>query len=137
MPANQHQLRKMLVIETIGEKLYKTLSLRIKDENLKSIYQQLAVGEAQTAKYIEKEISPHYNNPIIFKEFIPRFAGFVLSLLTVKQLVWILKSTLKRRIYKRWFDIYQANNPNLWKLLLKHEESQHELLKLYILKEGG
>lgn len=126
----QYQLRKMFIIETIGEKLYKALSLKIKDEKLKSIYQQLAVNEAQTAKYIEQELARHNKNPTIVKKLTAHFSGFIFTLLTAKQINWILKNTLKKRIYQRWFNIYNGGNPNLWSRLLKHEEFQHKLLKL-------
>ncbi len=126
----QQQLRKMLIIEVVGAKLYNTLFLKTKDDNLKSICQQLAVAESQTAKYIEKEISrTNKNNRIISKGITPNLAGFIFSLLTARQLFWLLRKTLKKRMYQRWFDIYKDNNREFWNLLLKHEELQHELLK--------
>lgn len=131
MLPNQNQLKKMLVIEAIGEKLYKVLASKTKDQNSKSLYLQLAIAESQTAKYIEKELSRiNKNNRIISLGVTPNFAGFLFSLLTARQILWILRNTLKRRMYKRWFDIYKDDNSELWNLLLKHEEFQHEALKL-------
>jgi hypothetical protein len=130
MLLNQNQLKKMLVIEAIGEKLYKALASKTKDQNSKSLYLQLAIAESQTAKYIEKEISlTNKNNHIISKGITSNFAGFIFSLLTARQLRWLLRNTLKKRMYKRWFDVYKDDNRELWNLLLKHEEIQHELLK--------
>lgn len=120
----------MLVIEAIGERLYKALASKTKDQNSKSIYHQLAIAESQTAKYIEKEISlTNKNNRIISTGITPIFAGFIFSLLTARQILWILKNMLKKRMYKQWFDIYKDDNRDLWDVLLKHEEFQHDLLK--------
>lgn len=131
MLTSQSQLKKMLVIEIIGEKLYNALTFKTKDKSLKSIYQKLAFAEFQTAKHIEKEISlTNRNNYIISKAIVANFAGFIFSLLTARQILWILKNTLKKRMYRHWFEIYKEDNRDLWDLLLKHEEFQHELLRL-------
>lgn len=128
---SQSQLKKMLVIEAIGEKLYKALASKTKDQNSKSLYLRLAIAESQTARYIEKEISrTSKNNRIISRGIIPNLAGLVFSLLTAKQIQWILRNALKKRLYKQWFDFYKDDNREFWNLLLKHEEFQHELLKL-------
>lgn len=50
-------LNKMLTIENIGEVLYRALISKVKDNNLRLIYERLALNERETAKYIEQEKS--------------------------------------------------------------------------------
>lgn len=122
-------LNKMLVIENIGEVLYKALISKGKNKNLKSIYERLALNERETAKYIEKELSARDRNiSILIRGTILSVAKLICSLLTARQLNWVLKSALKRRIYSRWCNVYQHENQEFWRLLLNHENLQHELL---------
>lgn len=126
----QRQLEKMFIVEAVGERIYNVLATKTKDKNLQSIFQGLAFGELRTREYIEKELTLIDKNiHLPFKKTILIFTNFIFCLLTVSQLLWILKSVLKKRIYTRWFDTYKDNNQQFWKLLLDHENTQHELLK--------
>lgn len=126
----QRQLEKMFIVEAVGERLYNVLATKAKDKNLQSICQRLALGELQAREHIEKELSLIDKNiHLPFKGVILSFANFIFCLSTVSQLLWILKSVLKKRIYTRWFDTYKDNNQQFWKLLLDHENMQYKLLK--------
>ena len=125
----QWQLKKMLIIEIIGERIYKILSSKAKNDNRREIYQRLALNEKLTAQYIEKELLLiNKNNHIIFKGIISSLASFIFNLLTAKQIVWILEKTLKKRIYSHWLNIYKEYDQEFWNQLVNHEKLQHELL---------
>ena len=123
-------LNKMLTIENIGEIFYKALPSKVKNKNLKLTYERLALNERETAKYIEGELLVRdKNNRILIRGIILSLTKLLCSLLTARQLNWILKSALKRRVYSRWYDLYKDRNQEFWRLLLNHENLQHELLK--------
>lgn len=125
----QWQLKKMLIIEIIGERIYKILSSKAKNDNRREIYQRLALNEKLTAQYIEKELLLiNKSNHIIFKGIISSLASFIFNLLTAKQIVWILEKTLKKRIYSHWLNIYKEYDQEFWNQLVNHEKLQHELL---------
>src|SRR3989338_3785337 len=125
----QWQLKKMLIIEIIGERIYKILSSKAKNDNRREIYQRLALNEKLTAQYIEKELLLiNKSNHIILKGIISSLASFIFNLLTAKQIVWILEKTLKKRIYSHWLNIYKEYDQEFWNQLVNHEKLQHELL---------
>ena len=126
----QHLLNKMLIIESAGNILYKALISKIKDEKLRLIYERLAYNEQETAEIIEKEIlkinkmrSMAINNTIL------NSTKLICGILTIRQLTWILKSALKKRICSKWYAIHKDENQDFWNALLKHEDLQHQLLK--------
>jgi len=122
-------LNKMLIIENIGEIFYKALVLKVKNKNLKLTYERLALNERETAKYIEKELwTIDKNNRILISGIILSVTKLLCSLLTARQLNWILKSVLKRRVYGEWYNLYKDKNREFWRLLLNHENLQHKLL---------
>lgn len=120
----------MLLIENIGEILYRTLTLKAKERNLRLVYEKLALNERQTAGYIEKEILViDKNQRVLVNGIILSLVKFICAILTARQLAWILKSALKKRVYSRWYNIYKDENQDFWSLLLSHENLQHELLQ--------
>ncbi|MDP2924014.1 MAG: hypothetical protein Q8O30_09910 [Candidatus Omnitrophota bacterium] len=128
--AYQNLLNKMFMIENIGEILYKALISKAKDNNLRLIYERLALNEREIAKSIAEEIltinNSHY---IVINETVLKLTKIICSTLTARQLAWILKSVLKRRAYSKWYNRYNDNNQDFWRLLLNHENLQHELLR--------
>ena len=123
-------LKKMLIIEVIGEALYKTLVRKTSDRNLKTIYEKLALNEKDTAQSIEEELlrmgeSGNFSTgSILFN-----LSSFLFNLLTASQLFRLLKTALKRSIYRKWFHQYRNHNLEFWNPLLNHENLQLELLK--------
>lgn len=123
-------LNKMLIIENSGEALYRALSSKTKDNDIKLIYEKLALNEQETAKCIEKQIllisgKDHY---ILINKVVLCLANIGFLVLTARQLARVLKKVLKRKIYSKWYNEYNDNNQNFWRILLNHENLQHELL---------
>lgn len=132
-------LHKMLRIERLGYVIYKSLALKVKDNQLRLVYERLALNEQETAKYIENEISALANDyPVSGNGVTINLVKFACSILTAGQIAWILKNILKRRMYSRWYNIYRERNQVFWLLLLNHENLQHEfLLSVWSNKKGG
>lgn len=125
----QKLLNKMLQIESLGDIIYKSLTSKTKNSNLKLAYERLALNERETARYIENEIlALDKNNPISVNSIILNLAKVICSMLTASQIAWILKKILNRKIYSKWYGIYKEKNMDFWHLLLNHEKLQHELL---------
>ena len=122
-------VRKIHFLELVGRSLYKELALKEKDSKLKEIYLKLSENEKQSAKYIEKQMS---NFRLSFVQKISAgFAAFVFRLAPNKITSCFLKNILEKRMYRRWSAMYNTFNPELWHLLLEHEEIQFELLSPY------
>lgn len=125
----QKLLDKMLRIEKLGDIIYKSIALKVKNKDLRLTYERLALNEQETARYIENEILVlDENHPISVNGVILNLAKIVCGILTARQLAWILKTILKRRMYSKWYNIYKDKNREFWRLLLNHEKLQHELL---------
>lgn len=128
--AYQKLLKQMLLIENAGEIIYQALNLKDKESNLRLVYERLALNERQTAGYIEKEIlAIDKNQRVLVNGIILSLVKFICIILTARQLAWILKSALKKRVYSRWYNIYKDENQDFWSLLLSHENLQRELLQ--------
>ena len=129
----QKLLEKMLRIEKLGDIIYKSLSSKVKNEDLSLTYERLALNEHKTAECIEKEIlAVDKNHPILVNGPILSLTKLICCMLTVKQLTWILKTILKRKMYSRRYNIYNEKNKDFWCLLLDHEKLQHELLSPFL-----
>lgn len=125
----QKLLGKMLRIESLGDILYKSLASKVKKENLKLTYERLAKNEQETARNIENEIlALDKNHPILVNGVILNLAKLICGILTARQLTWILRTILKRRMYSKWCNIYSDKNKEFWRLLLNHEKLQYKLL---------
>ena len=95
------------------------------EENLKSIYQKLAINEYKTAECIKKELETSQS---VNKKTISDLAKFFFSILPEKCLSSILRSALQRRAYSRWYSMHNEKNKEFWGQLLEHENVQHDLL---------
>lgn len=127
----QGLLKKLYAVEILGEKLYTQLYSKVQDKNLKSSYQKLALNEQKTATSIEKELLIiDKTNCVSDRSILLNSIGFIFKLLTARQLTWILKRALKRKIYSRYFNIYKDVNQEFWRILLNHENAQYQLLRL-------
>lgn len=125
----QKLLDKMLRIENLGDIIYKSLTSKVKNTNLRLAYERLALNEQEIARNIENEIlALDKNHPILVNGVILNLAKLICGILTARQLTWILKTILKRRMYSKWYNIYSDKNKDFWRLLLNHEKLQHELL---------
>ena len=125
----QKLLDKMLRIENLGDIIYKSLTSKVKNINLRLAYERLALNEQETARNIENEIlALDKNHPILVNGVILNLAKLICGILTTRQLTWILKTILKRRMYSKWYNIYSDKNKDFWRLLLNHEKLQHEPL---------
>ena len=119
----------MFFIENLGESIYNALSLKTSDNNKKYIYKKLSKNESSTANHIIKELYKlGISKPIIRKNILKFFASVIFFILPYSILEKLLKKTLKRRIFKSWFNIYNTYNKNFWKLMMEHEELQHTSL---------
>ena len=124
-------LRKIFLIENLGEHIYYALLGKADDDVQRTIYRRLALNEAKTAHLTEEELARLYCPvPVIRKRFIGSIAYIVCSVLSQSTLEKLLKKTLRRRMFSSWFNIYHKFNENFWEALLSHENLQHELLKL-------
>jgi hypothetical protein len=121
----------MLMIEKVGEILYRALSQKSRDLNLKDIYQRLANNEQQTAFCIREELARfNIESHSLTKGLFITITNLFFSFFTLGQLEWILKNILKRRMYSRWLNCDRDANHQFWQKLLEHEKIQFELLKL-------
>lgn len=128
----QKLLDKMLQTENLGDIVYKSLTAKTKNSDLRLVYERLALNERETAGYIEKEILALYkDHPIPVNGVILNLAKVICSMLAADQIAWILKNILKRKMYSKWYNIYKDKNIDFWNLLLNHEKLQHELLSSF------
>ncbi len=125
----QNLLDKMLRTERLGDVIYKSLALKVKDKDLRLIYDRLALNEQETARYIENEIlALDKSRSMPGNGVILNLVKFICSILPARQIAWILKNILKGRMYSKWYNIHKDRNREFWRLLLNHENLQHELL---------
>lgn len=123
-------LNKMLIVENVGEAFYRSLSSKTKKRDLKLAYGKLALNERETAKCIEQEILLiGMKRGILVDRLVIGLAKIICNMLTARQLNWIVKSVLNRRIYSKWYNRYKNNDQDFWRQLLSHEDLQHKLLK--------
>jgi len=122
-------LIKMLALENVGRVFYHALRAKTGDNELKSIYERLARNEQETARRIAQELlSMDKDCRIMTNRRLAALAGHLFGMMTSKQLGWILRRVLARRMYSRWFDTYHDADHDFWLLLVRHEDLQHELL---------
>lgn len=121
----------MFLVECLGECIYNALSSKTLDEEKKSIYKRLSLNEVETAGRIDYELEKlGFSVPMTRKAALKVVAVVVFTLLSHNMLERLLKKTLKKRIFRSWFDIYHENNENFWQVMLNHEILQYELLDL-------
>ena len=124
----QKLLKKMYLIELLGDSLYENLALKEKNGELRKIYVRLSDNERETGENIEKEI---YKSSRVHRHWIVVIASFLFRIIPNKVLSNFLKNILRKRMYSQWFELYNEYNSELWQLLVEHEELQHELLSPY------
>lgn len=129
----QRLLDKMLLLEKAGNIIYRSLARKVKDEKMGLIYEKLALREEEAAQYIENEISAiNRNRSTSVNDIILGLTKLICGMLTARQIAWILKIILKKRMYSKWYNNYSDKNRNFWNLLLDHENLQYELLKIIL-----
>jgi len=117
------------MVEAIGQELYRALSQKTRQGELKAAYGELAELEKTMAAHIEQEFLLLYGKSCLSsKSIIARCSHIVFSLLSEKQLLEILRRALKKRAYSRWSGMYRERNCRLWDMLTEHETTQHTLL---------
>ncbi|MFA5260635.1 MAG: hypothetical protein WC450_05340 [Candidatus Omnitrophota bacterium] len=128
----EHLLNKMCLIESLGHALYEELASKEKDEGLKNIYIRLSNNESETRQNIVEKAGPDILNCVPgYQHLIVGLASSFFRIIPNKILSQILKNILQKRMYSRWFELYNELDPELWRMLLEHEKLQHELLSPY------
>lgn len=129
----------MFRIENFGDIIYKSLTSKSKDKVLRLTYDRLALNEQETARYIGNEIlALGKSHSISGNGLILNLVKFICGILPARLIAWILKNILKRRMYSKWYNIHKDRNREFWRLLLNHENLQHELLSsFWDNKKGG
>ena len=125
-------LIRMRLVERLGELLYESLAAKELDETLRELYARLAANERATGHYVEKIITFHV--PGLTRachQAVVRAAALLFRLLPGRVLAAGLKNILHRRMYTRWPALYNICHPELWRVLVEHEQLQHDLLSPY------
>ena len=124
-------LRKMLIMECMGESIYNSLASKAINEESASVYKKLSENEAKTANYIINEMKRlGFSIPKTRKLIIKFLSRNIFSVLSHKKLETLLKKTLKKRMFNTWFNLYHKNNQDFWQSMLDHEKLQYELLEI-------
>ncbi|HOW87348.1 MAG TPA: hypothetical protein PKV84_01655 [Candidatus Omnitrophota bacterium] len=135
---DQILLKKLFLLEQIGESFYEIMAVRERDGALKNIYERLRINESETKLLIQGELKNVYPNEKIQSQTIAisifRFFCKILPLLLLKSL---LRSTLGKRFFSKLSDEYRSLNPGFWDALARHEYLQHELLTPFWNKPSG
>ena len=125
-------LKKMYLIELLGESLYIQMAKKERKTNLKNVFLRLAENERVTGGRIQIELGSEVKGPSArIQRFIVGFASIIFQLVPLGFLFRSLKIILRKRMYSRWFESYEHFNPILWQFLLSHENLQHEQLTPY------
>lgn len=127
----KNTLIRMFLMENIGECIYNALFSKTSDEKKAFIYKRLSLNEVETAGHIADEIrNLGFASPMIRKAILKIVASTVFSVLSHNILENLLRRTLKKRMFRSWFNVYHDYNQAFWRLMLDHEVLQHELLNL-------
>lgn len=122
-------LKKMLLLESLGESLYKALSYKALSEESVSIYKRLSVNEAKTADRIANELKNlGFSVPMIRKSILKVTSFIIFSVLPRIKLEKLLKRALRKNYFRSWFDNYHKYNQDFWQSMLDHETLQSKLL---------
>lgn len=122
----------MCWVERIGEALYAQLARKENEPTLMRILLRLAENERRTGDLVQKELDPSLPPPPRWMEKLAVGAATLFFRCLPRAILWRgLRKVLRRRMYQRWFDLYQAMNPVLWRSLSDHEKLQHDLLRPY------
>ena len=124
-------IKKIYIVESLGEALYSCMSNKHTNSALSLIYKTLSDNETRMKHLIEnvaKEYSialPYYKVNIYLtfsKLFFKASPHFILK----NMLVHILR----KQMFSSFHDAYRERDTNLWDQLLAHEKLQYQLLNL-------
>jgi hypothetical protein len=122
-------LIKMLLLESLGESLYKALSFKALSKESASIYKRLSVNEVETADRIASELrNLGFSVPTIRKFILKVTAFIIFSVLPQHKLEKLLKRALRKSYFRTWFNRYHKYNQDFWQSMLDHETLQSKLL---------
>ncbi len=122
-------LIKMLLLESLGESLYKALASKAISKESESIYKKLSVNEAETADSIANELRTlGFSVPIIKKSILKVISFIIFSILPQIKLEKLLKRALRKSYFRSWFNKYHEYNQDFWQSMLDHETLQSKLL---------
>ncbi len=125
----KNTLIRMLLLESLGESLYRTLSSKALSKESASIYKRLSVNEAETVDRIANELrNLGFSVPTIKKYFLKVTAFIIFSVLPQKKLEKLLKRALRKSYFRSWFNKYHKYNQDFWQSMLDHETLQSKLL---------
>ena len=124
-------LVKMFIVESLGERIYDSLRSKSKDADKKSVYAKLSVNEKETRDAIEKELeSMNVPVPKLRTRCATGIADALFWTLPERSLLRLLTGILKKRAFSHWRERHNSRNPDLWTLLLEHENLQWKMLDL-------
>ncbi len=129
-------LKKMYRIELVGDALYRVLAAKVKDPVFSDVYRQLSENECRAGRALLEEMDQCQVS--ISKKALSvlvRIVAFFFALIPQTILSNVLKNILKKRIYSGWGERYHDRNPELWCVLIEHENVQHQLLTPYWQRE--
>jgi hypothetical protein len=124
-------LRKMYIIEHLGETLYEALSSRANDPAEAEVYRTLAQNERDTRARIEKELaSASLSCPILKARAASSLLRPLLYLTPLSFVKQRLHRILARRMFSTWKSEFGESNTEFWTTLVEHENLQHQMLDL-------
>jgi hypothetical protein len=124
-------LRKMYIIEHLGETLYEALSSRANDPAEVEVYRTLAQNERDTRARIEKELaSASLSCPILKARAASSLLRPLLYLTPLSFVKQRLHRILARRMFSTWKSEFGESNTEFWTTLVEHENLQHQMLDL-------
>ncbi len=122
-------LIKMLLLESLGESLYKALASKAISKESESIYKRLSINEAETADRIANELRTLGFSVPTIRKFILKVISFIIfSILPQIKLEKLLKRALRKSYFRSWFNKYHTYNEEFWQSMLDHETLQSKLL---------
>lgn len=127
----QMVLRKMYLMEAMGECLYTALASKAPDSSRSEIYRRLAQNEYDTARRIADELQRQgIGTPTLIKTGVSVLLRVVFVILPYRMLAHILRKALGKQKFRLWFDQFHQQSEVFWHLMLEHEVLQYELLEL-------
>ncbi len=132
----------MLLLETLGESLYRALAS--KDCSQRHTYLQLARTERLTSLEIQIKLGFQSRSkgtpPLDLKAlgtFILHIRVLILTLsfyffllIPIRILLYFLQKILQRQSYSHWYVLFHDNDEKFWKIMKNHEDLQFQKLRL-------
>ena len=118
-------------METLGVLIYDALAAKTSDHEAVAIYRRLSLNEAETARHIATElVALDAPTPAVVNFILKGLASALFCLFSCSLLDYLLRRTLRRKMFRLWFGMYHARNATFWQAMLDHEALQIDLLKL-------